>query len=76
MRRDVTILLCAGVDQFLWGVLQGHGIEVVPDAIGSADDVIEQWRSGKLTVPQMWPRQMNDGCGKGLRRRKGRRGGR
>ena len=76
MRRNVNVLLCAGMDRFLWGSLQGHGIEVVPDAIGLPVEVVEQWRSGKLTVPQMWPRQIHGGCGRGLRRRKGRCGGR
>lgn len=75
MRRDVGVLLCAGIDSFVWGALQGHGIAVVPDAIGLPDEIIKQWRNGTLTVPQTWPPQTQGACCRGLRRRKGRRGG-
>ncbi len=72
--RNVRVLLCAGIDRFLWGALQGNGIEVVPDATGPMDEVVAQWREGKLVVPQMWPPQRCGGGQRGSRGRKGRRG--
>ena len=74
MRHNVSTLLCAGIDQFLWGALQGHGIKVVPDAIGLPEEILDQWQAGKLTVPQIWPPQMRNGCRRGFRRGRGRRG--
>ena len=71
MRHNVRTLLCAGIDQFLWGALQGHGIKVVPDTIGSPEKVIEQWQKGDLSVPQIWPPERHNGCGRRFRRRNG-----
>ena len=74
MHRNVNVLLCAGINRFLWGSLQGYGIEVVPDAIGAPEQVLELWRSGKLIVPDTWPHHTQGGSGKGHRKRRGRRG--
>ncbi|TFH15420.1 MAG: hypothetical protein E4H02_07920 [Lentisphaerales bacterium] len=74
MQRDVSVLLCAGVDRFSCGALQGYGIEVFPNAVGSPDEALKQWRNGELTVPQMWSSRPQEGCGRALRRRKGHRG--
>jgi predicted Fe-Mo cluster-binding NifX family protein len=48
MRRNVNVLLCAGVEHFLHGVLQGYGVDVVPDAFGLPSEVMKQWRKDKL----------------------------
>jgi hypothetical protein len=64
MRRNVTVLLCSGVDRFLCGALQGYGIRVVPNAKGSPVEVIMQWRNGGKVRGRH--------C-RGLRKRKGRR---
>ena len=76
MRRDVGILLCSGIDQFLWGALQGYGIQVIPNAMGMPNKALEQWRSGELTALQMWPPYPplygRGRCGKGRRFRGGR----
>jgi hypothetical protein len=55
MRRDVTLLMCAGVDQATWAALRGHGIQVIPNAIGDPATVFATWRSGRLSPPQLWP---------------------
>ena len=55
VRQDVGVLLCAGIDIFVWGGLLGNGVEVVPDAIGTADDVLARWRAGLLITPPIWP---------------------
>ncbi|MCK5849330.1 MAG: hypothetical protein KAH23_00340 [Kiritimatiellae bacterium] len=72
MRHNVRTLLCAGIDQFLWGALQGHGIKVVPDTIGTPEKIIEQWRKRELSIPQMWPPEIRNGCRRGFRRGRGR----
>ncbi len=72
MRRNVNVLLCSGVNRFLWGSLQGYGIEVIPNAVGLTNEVIKQWHNGTLTVPKIWPPQLRGGCRKGFRKRKGR----
>jgi len=54
-RRDVGVLICSGIYPFLWGALRGHGIDVVPNAIGESSSVLADWRSGALTVPPVWP---------------------
>lgn len=72
MRWDVSMLLCAGIDQFLWGALQGYGIQVIPNAMGDPNEVFSQWRAGRLAVPPMWP--MYPGMyGRGRGRGRGRR---
>lgn len=76
MRRNVTTLLCAGVDRFCWGALQGYGIEVVPVAVGSPNQVLEQWRNGELTPPDMCPSRRQVGYGRACRRGRRRRGSR
>lgn len=55
MRRNVGTLLCAGMDQFLWGALRGHGIQVVPEVVGDPSRALERWRSGELKAPEQWP---------------------
>ena len=76
MRRDVTTLLCAGIDRFLWGALQGYGVQVVPEAVGAPGRVVELWQRGDLAVPAEWPVQTVCGCGRRTRARmrRGRRG--
>jgi hypothetical protein len=68
MRRDVGLLLCAGIDQGTWGAIQGHGIQVVPGAMGDPDAVWEAWRNGVLRPPPVWPAYPN-----AFGRRRGRR---
>lgn len=48
LRRDVSVLLCSGIDQFLHGVLQGYGIAVIPHVAGQTDAVLRRWRSGAI----------------------------
>ena len=55
MRRDVGLLLCAGIDQGTWASIRGHGIEVIPNAMGEATTVLGAWRRGLLAPPQLWP---------------------
>jgi len=77
MRRDVSLVLCAGIDQGTWASIQGHGIEVVPGAMGDPDAALTAWRAGQLGPPALWPAYaggMNglsrrSGCGAGRRRR-------
>ena len=76
LRRDVSVLLCSGMFPFLWGVLQGYGIRVVPNASGSAADVLQAWRSGDLTVPEAWPCEPGVRCCRGRWGRRRFRGGR
>ena len=75
MRHDVSVLLCSGIDQFVWGALRGYGIQVIPNATGGAEDVLRQWRSGLLAAPQVWPPDPSRGRG-GCRSRRWFRGGR
>ena len=60
MRRDIGLLLGAGIDQGTWAAIQGHGIAVIPNAIGDAGTVLIEWRSGDLTPPQLWPAYPGD----------------
>ena len=77
LRRDVRTLLCAGIDQFLWGALRGYGIQVVPTVMGVPEDVLRFWDSGRLEVPQSWPPYPGAGvCGRTRRKRNRYRGGR
>jgi len=55
MRHDVTLLMCAGIDQATWAAVQGHGIQVIPNAIGDPEPVFAAWRNGHLSPPQLWP---------------------
>jgi len=55
MRRDVALLLCAGIDQATWAALRGHGIQVIPNAIGDPATVFATWRNGSLIPPGLWP---------------------
>jgi hypothetical protein len=78
MRHDVAVLLCAGIDHATWSAIQGHGIQVIPNAIGDPETVLEGWRSGRLSPPAVWPNYpVGFGAG-GLRagRRRRFRGGR
>ncbi len=74
MRRDVGVLLCAGIDQGTWGAIQGHGIQVVPGAMGDPGAVWEAWTGGSLRPPRVWPAY--PGRFGGGRRRRRFRGGR
>ena len=48
--------LCTGIiEQFLYGVIRGNGIFVVPNVIGNVLEVLESWRLGKLRIPKSWP---------------------
>ena len=71
MMSNVDTLLCSGIDQFLWGALHGYGIEVVPEAVGHAEEVLEQWRCGRLAAPRVWPPSLRfaDHCRGGRRQR-------
>lgn len=74
MRRDVTLLMCAGVNQATWAALRGHGIQVIPNAIGDPGNVLATWRGGRLTPPALWPAypvgsDRHRGFGGGRRRR-------
>lgn len=79
--RNINILICSGIDRFLWGALQGVGIDVIPNVMGSCAEVIDLWKQGTLTMPQMWPAYgpavgMGRGMGRGMRRgRRRMRGG-
>lgn len=71
MRRDVTVLLCSGIDRFLWGALNGYGITVVADALGEPFEVLKRWREGGLV-----PGEIDAGCVRSRRCRRRRRRGR
>ncbi len=53
MYYDVDALLCAGIEQFELGIINGYGIRVVPNILGVADEVFEKWRSGKIRIPEL-----------------------
>lgn len=72
LRRDVAVLLCSGVDRFLYGALQGYGIEVVSNVLGPLDAALEQWRRGTLRMKSVYP----DAPPGGRRARRRFRGGR
>ena len=61
LRLDVGTLLCTGIDQFVWGALEGNGIRVVPEAAGAAGEVLARWRAGELRVPVTWQRPERPG---------------
>ena len=76
MRRDVVILFCAGIDQFLYGALRGCGIGVVPNAAGTPSEVLKKWQRGELRVPSTWPPHPSYRDCSGRRKRRGFYGGR
>ena len=55
MKNDVAVLLCAGIDLATWGGLCGHGIQVVPTAMGSPENVLAAWREKQLRPTPVWP---------------------
>lgn len=55
MTRNINLLICAGIDQFLWGALRGTGIDVIPNATGTVNRAIGLWRVGLLRPPATWP---------------------
>ena len=55
MRRDVSVLLCAGIDHGTWASIRGHGITVIPGAVGAPAGVLQRWRNGSLQPPELWP---------------------
>jgi len=55
MQRDVGLLLCAGIDQATWAAVQGHGIQVIPIAMGDPRAAFAAWSSGRLAPPALWP---------------------
>ncbi len=71
MRHDVGLLLCAGIEPGTWAAVRGHGIEVIPHAMGDVASVLEAWRKGMLSPPSLWPANPK-GC-EGLREGRGRR---
>lgn len=54
-RLGVDVLICGGVDMATYSALEGHGIQVIPDASGSAPEVFNAWRCGRLVPPEEWP---------------------
>lgn len=69
MRKDVGLLLCAGIAPGTWAAIQGHGIEVIPNAMGDANAVLAAWRGGHLAPPRLWPAYPGGvGWGRGRRR--------
>lgn len=78
-RRDVTALLCGGIDMFLRGSLNGYGIDVFPGITGNAEKVMKEWQSGKSIAPPSWPAPGTAGPAGAMRgggRRRRFRGGR
>ena len=76
MRHDVGLLLCAAIDQSTWASVLGHGIQVIPNAIGDAGSVLAEWRSGHLSPPRWWPAHasgFDSFCAGGFGRGHGRR---
>ncbi len=76
-RHDVGFLLCSGIDPSTWASVQGHGIQVIPSAMGDAASVVEAWRNGRLSPPRLWPAYPDGyadfptgGCGRGRGRRR------
>lgn len=55
MQYDVETLLCSGIEQFEFGMIKGHGIAIIPDAMGNVLEVLEYWRRGILKKPHLWP---------------------
>jgi hypothetical protein len=79
MRHDVSVLLCTGIDRFVAGSLQGHGIRVIAGVTGNAQSVLTDWRAGKLAMPEAsptwtaspdWRRACIGGCHGGRKRRR------
>ncbi len=76
MRRDVGTLLCAGIDLPKWNGIRGHGIRVVPDAMGEPAVVLNSWCNGQLQLPPEWPVYADwpANAGKGRKRHRTRGG--
>ena len=79
--HGVNVLLCAGIMPGTWAAVCGNGIEVIPNAMGAAENVLALWCGGKVTPPQTWPAYppgaapfMKYGAGIGRRRRRLRGG--
>jgi hypothetical protein len=68
MRRDVEVLLCAGIDHFLLGALRGYGIEVMSNAVGAPDEVMRIWVQGWASKQEIDLQRLQR-CRKGHRRR-------
>ncbi len=66
-KRDIEQLLCAGVDQFLYGALLGNGIVVISNVIGAIDEVKEKWQKGMTPNEQGYGFRRRH-CGNGRKR--------
>ena len=55
MRRDVELLICAGINLQTWAGIRGHGINVIPEATGDPRQVLLAWRNHQLRPPASWP---------------------
>lgn len=78
MHRDVGVLICASLNLQTWAGIRGHGIQVIPEAIGDPDTVLKAWQCHQLTPPRVWPMYGSSlgGTGYGAGRRHRFRGGR
>ena len=57
VRADVSTLLCTGIDMFVSGSIRGNGIQVITEAIGTVDEVLNRWRAGELKTQPIYPQR-------------------
>lgn len=50
---DVDIVFCTGIEQFIHGIIQGFGIYVVPNCIGTAKEIFIKWQSGCIKLSEL-----------------------
>ena len=72
----VGVLICGAISRPLAEMVNGSGIQVLPFVKGSTEQIINAYKTGRLSQPQyalpgFWP-----GARRGFRRRRGWRGGR
>jgi len=72
----VGILICGAISRLLTEMINGSGIQVLPFVTGSTEQIINAYKTGRLSQPQytlpgFWP-----GARRSFRRCRGWKGGR
>lgn len=72
----VDVLICGAISRPLAEMINGSGIQVLPFVKGSTEQIMNAYKTGRLSQPQyalpdFWP-----GARRGFRRRRGWKGGR
>lgn len=72
----VSILICGAISRPLAEMINGSGIQVLPFVSGSTEQIINAYKTGRLSQPQYILPGFWHGARRGFRRCRGWKGGR